>query len=172
MVSGPGSTGRVAGVQFFRMGQTNVLGRYPMHFHLQGSTAGARSYVRDSSFHESYYRCISLHGTSYATLSQNVAYDIIGYCYYLEDGVEEHNVLEYNLGAHVHFIGSPPRGGGQFLADIEQSETLTLPADATASPFYITNAYNTLVGNAASGGWAGFAFPALRQPVKAHRNVA
>ena len=47
-----------------------------------------------------------------------------------------------------------------------------MPADATASPFYITNAYNTLVGNAASGGWAGFAFPALRQPVKAHRNVA
>ena len=47
--------------------------------------------MRDCAVHRSFYRCVSVHGTSYATVSQNVAYDVIGYCYYLEDGVEERN---------------------------------------------------------------------------------
>eukprot|EP01113_Clastostelium_recurvatum_P039925 TRINITY_DN614_c1_g2_i1.p1 TRINITY_DN614_c1_g2~~TRINITY_DN614_c1_g2_i1.p1 ORF type:complete len:714 (+),score=84.18 TRINITY_DN614_c1_g2_i1:197-2143(+) len=37
-----------------------------------------------------------------------------------------------------------------------------------AGCFYITNTYNDFVGNAASGGWAGFAMPSLRYPVKLH----
>ena len=74
----------MAGVELFQMGQTNQLGRYPLHFHVMGAQGGARSYMRDSSVHRSYYRCVSLHGTSYATISQNVAYDVTGYCYYLE----------------------------------------------------------------------------------------
>ena len=77
----------------------------------------------------------------------------------LEDGVEERNVLEYNLASHIHFIpgpdGSPGRSNGQTCADVHQSDHLSLPADVTAAGFYITNAHNTLVGNAASGGWAG-----------------
>ena len=36
----------------------------------------------------------------------------------------------------------------------------------SASGFYITNPYNDFVGNAASGGWAGFAMPSLPSPVK------
>ena len=111
-MSGDGAVARVEGVEFFRMGQTNVLGRYPLHFHLLGD-GGAQSYMRDSSVHRSYYRCISLHGTHNATVSSNVAYDVIGYCYYLEDGVEEYNRLEFNLAAHVHFLGSPARSSGQ-----------------------------------------------------------
>ena len=31
-VIGPGSIGRFSGIELFRMGQTNVLGRYPLHF--------------------------------------------------------------------------------------------------------------------------------------------
>ncbi|KAL1498565.1 hypothetical protein AB1Y20_013884 [Prymnesium parvum] len=169
MVSGTAATGRVSGVELYRMGQTNVLGRYPMHFHMMGEEGGRRSYLRDSSIHRSFYRCVSVHGTHYSTISQNVAYDVIGHCYYLEDGIEENNVIEYNLGAHVHFLGIPPGVPGQFLNDIDQSENMILPADSTASPFYITNANNAVVGNAASGGWAGFSFPALPKPVKLHR---
>ena len=52
-----------------------------------------------------------------------------------------------------------------------QSDELLLPADVTASGFYVTNANNRLVGNAASGGWAGFAFPELPSPVKLHRHL-
>ena len=168
---GSEATLNVAGVEFLRVGQTNFLGRYPVHLHLMGSAGGARSSMRDCSVHESYYRCISIHGTSNATVSQNVAFDITGYCYYLEDGVEEFNLIEHNLAAHVHFMGTPARAGGQYIGDVDQSDDLRLPADVTASGFYITNAHNYLVGNAASGGWAGFAFPELPTPVKLHRGV-
>ena len=139
-----------------------------------GGGASPRAYMRDSSVHRSYYRCVSIHGTHGALVEQNVAFDVIGHCYYLEDGVEERNRLLYNLAAHIHFIGAPGAGdgGGQFCADVQQSDTLTLPADVTASGFYVTNAANTLVGNTASGGWAGFSFPTLPAPIKLHRHLA
>ena len=72
---------QVAGVELFQMGQTNKLGRYPLHFHRMGEEGGKRSSMRDCAVHRSYYRCVSIHGTSYATISQNVAYDVTGYCY-------------------------------------------------------------------------------------------
>lgn len=46
-----------------------------------------------------------------------------------------------------------------------------MPHRQTASPFYFTNANNVIVGNAASGGWAGYSFPMLTKPVKLHRSV-
>ena len=52
---------------------------------------------------------------------------------------------------------------------MDSSTNLLLPADSTASGFYVTNARNTIVGNAASGGWAGFAFPTLPNAIKLHR---
>ena len=41
----------------------------------------------------------------------------------------------------------------------------------TASGFYITNGWNHVLGNAASGGWGGFALPILPAPLKLHRTV-
>jgi hypothetical protein len=121
-----------------------------MHFHLLGSCP--ECYVRDSSFHHSFYRCISIHGTHQVTVSENVAYDVTGFCYYLEDGVEENNTLSYNLAAHIHAIGSKPPGAiGQNISVTVQGPRLLLPADISASGFYITNVHNNLIGNAASG---------------------
>ena len=119
LITGSGAVGRVSGVELLRMGQTNVLGRYPFHLHLLGDE-GAHSYLRDSSVYHSYYRCASLHGTNYATLSQNVAYDVIGYCFYLEDGVEEYNSIEFNLAAFVHFLGAPARSTNQWIESTAQ----------------------------------------------------
>ncbi len=162
------ATARIAGVEFVRMGQTNFLGRYPLHFHLMGEAAG-RATMRDCTVHKSFYRCVSIHGTSHAVVSQNVAYDVTGSCYYLEDGVEEHNTLEHNLAALIHFLGSPPSDGSQFIPDVDQSDDLLNPADSTAAGFYVSNANNVLVGNAASGGFTGFAFPELPAPLMMHR---
>ena len=165
--------GRVSGVEFFRMGQTNQMARYPLHFHLVGNagTGGARASMRDSSVHRSFYRCVSVHGTNNALISENVAYDAIGHCFYLEDGIEQDNTFEYNLASFVHPIGMPAAisTSGQTCEDIVQSDTLTLPADSAAAGFYITNGQNTIVGNAASGGWAGFALPQLDKAIKSHR---
>jgi hypothetical protein len=145
-----GGVGYVEGVELYRMGQTNVLGKYPMHFHLLGECP--QCYFRYSSIHRSYYRCISVHGTNSSLVSENVAYDITGYCYYLEDGVEENNTISYNLAAFIHNIGPEnPTGGGQTTNVYQQSSTLTNPADVTASGYYVTNVHNNIIGNAASG---------------------
>lgn len=148
MVRG-GGRGYVEGVELFRMGQTNVLGRYPMHFHLLGDCPDC--YFRNSAVHHSFYRCISIHGTNSTTVTENVAFDVTGYCYYLEDGIEEMNTISFNLAAHVKMIGDIPWGSGQGAVNFDQSDQLTLPADVAASGFYITNLHNHLVGNAASG---------------------
>lgn len=140
-----------------------------IHFHLLGEGC-ADCYFRDSSVHESYYRCISIHGTNGISVSENVAYDVTGFCYYLEDGVEERNTLSFNLAAHVHFIGNPALGGGQRIAVVKESPDLLLPADVAASGFYITNLHNFIIGNVAVGGWAGFAFPILDKPVGLHKD--
>ena len=95
------SEGRLRGVEFYRMGQTNVVGRYPLHFHY--STTGHVSYIEDCSVHRSYYRSYTIHNTFNLNVTRNVAYDIIGHAFYLESGVEEFNRVEYNLAAFVSF---------------------------------------------------------------------
>ena len=184
MVKGPGARGRVSGALLLRMGQTNALGRYPFHLHLV-NRSGANSFLRDSAVWRSYYRCVSLHGTWGAEVSSNVAHDVVGHCYYLEDGVEEENTFQHNLASLVHplfagaansvgganfFPASGPGASQEFSSYLGVSEALLLPADATASGFYITNARNRFVGNAASGGWSGFQFPVLQEPIGSHRN--
>ena len=172
MIEGQWSAARVAGVEFYRLGQTNFEGRYPIHWHLV-KDSGDGQYVTDSSFHRSYYKCVTLHGTNKVLASRNVAYDVIGHCLYLEDGVEEENIIEYNLHAHIHPIGMPPGdgGGSQYLPDIHNSASLVTASDATASGFYIPNAYNIIRGNAAVGGYSGFQFPIFPSPIKEHRDV-
>jgi len=166
-----GGKGYVEGVELYRMGQTNVLGRYPMHFHLLEKGC-SDCYFRDSSVHRSFYRCVSIHGTHNIIVSENVAYNATGFCYYLEDGVERNNRIEFNLGAHIHMLGpEPPWGNGQKIHSFTQNENLTLPADVSASAFYITNVHNYIIGNAASGGWSGFAFPVLQEPTGPYRGA-
>ena len=66
-------------------------------------------------------------------VTENVAYDVTGYCYYMEDGVEVRNTISYNLAAHIHPIGNIPKGYGQTLPFSVKSNDLILPADVTAS---------------------------------------
>jgi len=162
-------TGRFSGVQAYRMGQLNVLGKYPFHFHMMGDAP--TSFVRDSSIWNSYFRCIAIHGTNSSQALRNVVYNAIAHCIYLEDGIEEHNVINYNLVIKVNTIGEPMRGASQIGDERVSSADLILPADGAASGFYITNAYNTFIGNAASGGWAGFSFPNLPKPIGLSRAV-
>lgn len=46
-----------------------------------------------------------------------------------------------------------------------------LPADSAAAGFYISNMWNYVQGNAASGGWAGFALPHFRTPTGAFKDT-
>eukprot|EP01125_Pyxidicula_operculata_P020153 TRINITY_DN7392_c0_g1_i1.p1 TRINITY_DN7392_c0_g1~~TRINITY_DN7392_c0_g1_i1.p1 ORF type:complete len:1411 (+),score=306.06 TRINITY_DN7392_c0_g1_i1:3-4235(+) len=160
MVTGEG---RFSGVQAYKMGQRNIIARYPFHYHLGGIQS--TSFVKDCACKHTYYRCVTVHATHELEITRNVAFDVTGHTYYLEDGVEENNTLAYNLAVYVHVIGKPAAGGGQGGDNFVSSDDLKQPADAAAAGFYITNAYNKFIGNAASGGWSGFSFPNLYYPI-------
>lgn len=64
------------------------------------------------------WRCITIHGTNAVTIFGNVGFNVHGHCYYLEDGVEERNVIERNLAAYIHPISMAGSGGGQQVSVI------------------------------------------------------
>ena len=58
-----GSTMHVSGVELARMGQHLHLARYPIHWHLVGDAPG--QYIRNASIHDTYNRCVTVHGTNF-----------------------------------------------------------------------------------------------------------
>ncbi len=86
----------VSGVEFNRMGQNMHLARYPIHWHLVGDAQG--QYIQNSSIHDTYSRCVTIHGTNDVRIENNVTYNNIGHCFFLEDAVEHGNQFVHNLG--------------------------------------------------------------------------
>jgi hypothetical protein len=167
VVTGPG-VGRFSGIGAENMGQLNVLGRYPLHFHCLND--GSTSYVQDSAVLSSNFRAVTIHNTDGVRLSRNVAVDIMGHAFYLESGTEQLNLLEYNFVAHTIPLGARPAGAGSgwsgnFVMYHSDPKTLINPSDTAASAFYVLNAFNRFVGNSVSGGWAGFLFVNVDKPV-------
>lgn len=129
-----GGTFRASGVEFARLGRRAKLGRYPIHFHLAGDGSG--SIVDGSSIHHSLNRCLTIHGTDRVTVSNNVAYDTVGHCFFLEDGAETKNVLDGNLGMRTR---AAPTGEA------------ILESDAQPATFWISNPGNVVTRNVAAG---------------------
>jgi hypothetical protein len=188
LVTGTSAIGHFRGVEFKNVGQTNVLGRYPVHFHLMEDAAtGAnpsnnvhlpqtRAYAIGCSVVYSYFRAYAIHGTDHAVVQENTAFDIIGHCYFIEDGVEEDNTIMYNMGAYIHALSNYAADGNsnwwsQQLGEHIQTSSLILPSDVAASVYYITNPHNIVQGNAGSGGWACVSVPTLLRPVKLHAYI-
>jgi cell migration-inducing and hyaluronan-binding protein len=157
----PGSKMYVSGVEFFRMGQHLTLARYPIHWHLVGDAQG--QFIRNSAIHDTYSRCVTVHGTDNVRVENNVTFNNVGHCFFLEDGVETGNWFVRNLGIMTkchptlpcvptvhHAAGSAP---GQAAAG-QTSEHVLLPSDNTVSTFWITNPSNHFVDNVAAGSGA------------------
>src|SRR5262245_5366668 len=85
----------VEGVEFQRMGQNLTLARYPIHWHLIGDAIG--QYIKNASIHDTYNRCVTVHGTNFLRVENNVTYNTVGHCFFLEDGVEHGNEFVHNL---------------------------------------------------------------------------
>ncbi len=132
-----GSAMRISGVELYRMGQRNTLARYPVHWHLVGDVPG--QFIRQSSIHQSFNRCVTVHGTNQVEVVGNVAYNVLGHCYFLEDGAERKNRLEDNLGILTR-RPNPQRG-----------ETGVIPTDKTPATFWIAHPDNIVRGNVAAG---------------------
>lgn len=85
---------RIANTEFTYVGQAGYIERYPLNFQNTGNQIN--SYVTGCSIHKSFNRGIQLKSTQYATISNNVFFDIPNEAIYLPDGSEKNNVIEDN----------------------------------------------------------------------------
>ena len=52
---------------------------------------------RGCAIHHSFNRAVTVHGVDNLLIKDNVAFNIMGHSFFLEDGGEEHNIFEGNL---------------------------------------------------------------------------
>jgi cell migration-inducing and hyaluronan-binding protein len=147
----------VEGVEFQRMGQNLTLARYPIHWHLIGDAKG--QYIRNAALHDTYNRCVTVHGTNFLRVENNVTYNTVGHCFFLEDGIEHGNEFVHNLAIQTKCHTSKPCVPTNLAASGEtrngtngqQSKDVLLPSDNTVASFWITNPDNTFRDNVAAG---------------------
>jgi cell migration-inducing and hyaluronan-binding protein len=153
----PTSKMYVSGVELNRMGQHLTKARYPIHWHLVGDAQG--QYIRNSAIHDTFNRCVTVHGTNNLRVENNVTYNNVGHCFFVEDGIENGNQFVRNLGiqtkCHPTLPCVPTRlaaaGETSTGTNGQQSKDVLLPSDNTASTFWITNPDNTYRDNVAAG---------------------
>jgi hypothetical protein len=90
------SAGSLSYAEFRHLGKKDVLGKYAIHFHLCRDTMRGSSVV-GCSIWDSQNRWVTIHGTDYLVVRDNVGYKSIGHGFFLEDGTEVYNVLDRNL---------------------------------------------------------------------------
>ncbi len=147
----------VEGVEFNRMGQNLTLARYPIHWHLIGDAKG--QYIRNAAIHDTYNRCVTVHGTNNLQVENNVTYNTVGHCFFLEDGIENGNQFVRNLAIQTKCHTSKPcvptnlaaAGEPRTGTNGQQSKDVLLPSDNTAASFWITNPDNVYRDNVAAG---------------------
>jgi len=155
-----GSKMFVDGVELNRMGQNMHLARYPIHWHLIGDADG--QYIKNSAIHDTYSRCVTVHGTNDLDIENNVTYNNIGHCFFLEDAVEHGNQFVHNLAILTKCHPDAPcvatnlapfraDGGKNFDAAGQNAKDILIPSDNTASTFWITNPDNIYRDNVAAG---------------------
>ncbi|MEP2783907.1 MAG: G8 domain-containing protein [Pseudoruegeria sp.] len=129
-----GAEQHIEGAEYYRVGQVDELGRYPIHWHMLGDAEG--QYAKGVSVHESYQKGSTIHGTSNILYEDNVIYNTVGHGVFFEDGSENGNQIINNL-----------------VFNTKESQTgLPIPTDAeNASSFWIENPNNVFIGNHAAG---------------------
>jgi len=153
----------VEGVELNRMGQHLELARYPIHWHLVGD-GGKGQYIRNAAIHDTFNRCVTVHGTNDLRIENNVTYNTVGHCFFMEDGIEHGNEYLNNLAIQVKCHPSNPCQPTNLAATGEYTEErqaigprgqnspdVLLPSDNTVAAFWITNPDNSYIGNVAAG---------------------
>jgi hypothetical protein len=160
----------IEGVELNRMGQNLQLARYPIHWHLVGDAKG--QYIKNAAIHDTYNRCVTVHGTNDLRIENNVTYNAVGHCFFLEDGIEHGNEFVKNLAIQIKCHTSKPcvptnlaaaaervqaapapQSDGRPAARVngQQSKDVLLPSDNTVAAFWITNPDNSFIDNVAAG---------------------
>ncbi|MGZ3275983.1 MAG: G8 domain-containing protein, partial [Caulobacteraceae bacterium] len=150
-----GSRMYVSGVELSRMGQNMHLARYPIHWHIEGDGQG--QYIENSAIHDTYSRCVTVHGTNNLRIQNNVTYNTVGHCYFMEDAVETGNQFLHNLAmmTKCHPDGKACVPTNLTVAhqstEGQKAKDILIPSDNTASSFWITNPDNIYRDNVAAG---------------------
>src|SRR5690606_30955787 len=142
----PSSKMYISGVELNRMGQHLTLARYPIHWHLVGDATG--QYVKNAAIHDTFSRCVTVHGTHNLQVENNVTYNNVGHCFFLEDGIETGNRFVRNLAIQTKCHTSKPcvptnlAAAGEspnyddrraVRSNGQQSEDVLLPSDNTVA---------------------------------------
>lgn len=80
-----GLVGHIGYTEFYNCGQPRIIGRYCIHFHMNGDVS--ESFARGNAVHDSMARVITLHGIHFLTVEYNVGYNVKGHNYFVEDGI-------------------------------------------------------------------------------------
>jgi cell migration-inducing and hyaluronan-binding protein len=160
----PSSKMYVSGIELNRMGQHLTKARYPIHWHLVGEGQG--QYIKNSAIHDTFNRCVTVHGTHNLRVENNVTYNTVGHCFFVEDGIETGNEFVRNLGIQTKCHPTLPcvptilAAAGEredydnrqaVRANGQASKDVLLPSDNTVSTFWITNPDNVYRDNVAAG---------------------
>ncbi|MBP3953751.1 G8 domain-containing protein [Gemmata sp. G18] len=137
------SAGSISYAEFRHLGKRDVLGKYPIHFHLCRDTMRGSSVV-GASIWDSHNRWLTIHGTESLVVRDCVGYKSVGHGFFLEDGTETHNVLDNNLAALVLPGKALPKqmlsfddnmGAGFWWANCKNSFTRNVAAECSEYGF-------------------------------------
>jgi hypothetical protein len=131
------SRGSIGYAEFRHLGKKDVLGRYALHFHLIGNTMRGSSVI-GASIWDSHNRWLTIHGTNYLVVRDNVGFGSVGHGFFLEDGTEVYNVLDRNLAVGAVAGKRLPKQ----VLPFDQNE---------GAGFWWANSLNTFTRNVAAG---------------------
>ena len=149
-----GASARIDAVEFNRMGQQKILGRYPIHWHHVGLASG--QYIRNSAIRNSPSRCVALHNTHQVDVRNNLCYGITGHAIFLENGNEVENTLIGNL---IVDVLEPAVGANLLQSDLD----VELSRWRGPAGFWITNAGNTILDNVVVNAGTGYWHPYIHK---------
>uniref|UniRef100_A0AAQ4Q2B2 hyaluronoglucosaminidase n=1 Tax=Gasterosteus aculeatus aculeatus TaxID=481459 RepID=A0AAQ4Q2B2_GASAC len=149
----------ISGMELQHMGQ-QTMGHYPIHFHMNGDVDEKGGYdpptsVSNLSIHHSFSRCVTIHSSSGLLVKDVVGYDILGHCFFTEDGPEERNTFDHCLGLMVRAGTLLPSDRDGKIRNCISSSTFSIPLNpishVATSTFWIANPNNNLINCAAAG---------------------
>ncbi len=129
------SQGGISYARFAHLGKENVLGRYPIHYHLAGDSMRGSGVV-GVAIVDSHNRWVTVHGTEYLLVRDCVGFRSVGHGFFMEDGTEVYNVFDRNLGVQAFRGKALPKQ--------------VLPFDPNdGAAFWWSNGRNTFIRNTA-----------------------
>lgn len=95
------------GMELKYMGQ-QLMGQYLIYFYLVGDVDERGGYnlfiyIRDFFIYYIFFCCVIVYGFNGLLIKDVVGYNFLGYCFFMEDGLEECNIFDYCFGFFVKF---------------------------------------------------------------------